>query len=52
MAKTESLKKEREAKLQRDTRKFEKLRIRFEQSGAVIEKEKNELKGHVADNCK
>ena len=46
------LKKRREAKLQRDARKFEKLRVRFEQSGAVIEREKDELKGHAMETSK
>ena len=34
------LEKRREAKLQRDARKFETLQIRFEQSGAVIERKR------------
>ena len=43
------LEKRREPKLQRDARKFEKLQIRFEQSGAIIEGEKDELKEHVME---
>ena len=46
------LEKRRESKLQRDAAKFEKLRIRFEKPGAVVEKDKVELKGHVIENCK
>ena len=46
------LEKRRESKLQRDTAKCEKLRIRFEKPGAVLEQDKVELKGHVTENCK
>ena len=46
------LEKRREAKLQRDAAKFEKLWILFEKSGAVLERDNNELKGHVTDSCK
>ena len=42
----------RESKLQRDAAKFEKLRIRFQKPGAVIERDDFELKGHVTENCK
>ena len=35
------LDKRREVRLQRDACKFEKLRIRFEQLGVVIEREKD-----------
>ena len=50
--KKEILEKRRESKLQRDVAKFEKLRIRFEKPGAVIERDNFELKGHVTENCK
>ena len=43
------LKKKKEPKLQRDAAKFEKLRIRVENT---VEKDKVDLKGHVTDNCK
>ena len=43
------LEKRRESKLKRDAAKFEKLRIRFENT---VEKDKVDLKGHVTDNCK
>ena len=46
------LEKRRESKLQQDAAKFEKLRIRFENTGAVIERDNNELKGHVTDRSK
>ena len=46
------LEKRRESKLQREAAKFEKLRIRFEKPGAVIERDDFELKGHVTENCK
>ena len=43
------LEKRRESKLKRDAAKFEKLRIRVENT---VEKDKVDLKGHVTDNCK
>ena len=46
------LEKRREAKLQIDARKFEKLKIRFERSGAVIEREKDKHKGHAMETNK
>ena len=41
------LAKRREAKLQRDARRFEKLKIQFENTGAVIADEKDETKGPI-----
>ena len=41
--------KRRNSKLQCDAAKFEKLRTRFENAGAVNKTDTNELKGHVKD---
>ena len=49
MSKHGILEERRESKLQRDTRRFE---IRFQHSGTVIGKEKDELKGHVKETNK
>jgi len=46
------LEKRRNSKLQRDAADFEKLRTGFENTGAVINREINELKGHVTDGSK
>ena len=43
------LEKRRNSKLQRDAAKCEKLRTRFKNTGAVINRDINELKGHVTD---
>ena len=43
------LEKRRNSKLKWDTAKFEKLRTRFENTGAVTNRGTNKLKGHVTD---